>query len=165
MRPHPARSLLRDAVVTATMASATATGLGMCLARRRGKPAAALPHAIAHMTDGTRAARRQDGAERTLTGLALNFVGCLAWACVAETWARVRPYRQPLDVLARGLAMASTAYAVDMHVLPPHARPAYDEVLTGGARVALYASLAATLTGRAAMTQLAGAFGSNPHLG
>ena len=61
--------------------------------------------------------------------------------------------------------MASAAYAVDMHVLPPHAHPAYDQVLTGGARVALYASLAATLTGRAAIAQLAGALGSNPRLG
>ncbi len=165
MHTHPVRSLLRDAVITATMASATSTGLGMCLARRQGKPAAALPHAVAHMTDGTRAARRMKGSERTLTGLALNFVGCLAWACVAEAWAGVRPYRQPLDVLARGVAMAGAAYAVDMHLLPPHARPAYDQVLKGSARVALYASLAATLTGRAAIAQLAGALGSNPRLG
>ncbi len=165
MPREPIYRLLRDAALTALIASATCTGIGMRLARRRGKRPAALPNAVAHMTDGMPAARRQDWSGHTLRGLALNFAGCMAWACVAEAWASIRPFRQPADALARGAAMASAAYTMDMHVLPARARPAYDKVLARGERLTVYASLAATLTLRAAIAQLAGALGSGPRLG
>jgi hypothetical protein len=145
--------LLRDALVSAALASLTATGLAVELARRRGHKPPAVPNAVAHMAEGPKAAGRQDWSPHTAEGVMLNFAGCLAWSAVAEAWARLRPCRSPARALGRGAILAAMAYAVDQHVLPGRWRPAYDVVLTLPARLTVYASLAATLPLRPLMRQ------------
>ncbi len=57
--------------------------------------------------------------------------------------------------------MAGLAYFVDQHVIPAARRPAYDAVLPLPLRIAVYASLAATLTLRSALQR----FGTRGRLG
>jgi len=146
------RALLRDAVLSAALASASSTALGMFLTHRHGNPAPAVLNSVAHMggADG-RPAGRRDWSRYSVAGLALNYLGCLFWAGVGEAWARARPDEHCVDALTRGALMSSLAYAVDQHLLPARRRPAYDVVLPLPARLAVYASLALTLPLRSAL--------------
>jgi len=161
------RALLCDAVVTAALASASSTALGMFLTRRHGHPAPAVPNSVAHMGAGARAAKRGDWSRYSVAGLALNYLGCLFWASVGEAWARMRPHRHCVDALRRGALMAGLAYAVDQHILPARLRPAYDAVLPLPAQLTVYASLALTLPLRSALAAglARGALGSAHRLG
>jgi hypothetical protein len=144
-------ALFRDALLSAALASASSTALGMLLTRRHGHPAPAVPNSVAHMGAGSRAARRRDWSRYSAGGLALNYFGCLFWAGVGELWVRVQPDRHRGHALARGAVMSGLAYAVDQHLLPARLRPAYDAVLPLPARLAVYASLALTLPLRSAL--------------
>jgi len=138
-------TILRDTLRSSALASLTATALAVGLARRHGQRAPAVPNAVAHMAEGRRAAGRQDWSRHSAEGIALNFFGCLAWTCVAEGWAALRPYRDTGDALGRGATLAALAYVVDQHVLPRRWQPVYDVVLPLPARLAVYATLALTL--------------------
>lgn len=147
-------TLLRRALLSAALASASATGVAVALGCRRGHAAPAVPNSVARMAGGPVRSGREDWSRHTAAGVALNFAGCLAWAAVAETWARARPYRSPGTALARGAAVAGLAYVIDQHLLPARRRPAYDAVLPVQARVIVYASLALALPMRSALAQL-----------
>ncbi len=147
-------NLLARAVVSAAAGSAASSLVAALLGRHTGAGPAAPLNAVSHMVWGPHAVHRSRPRPKyTLTGLAINYAGCLFWAGVLEDWIEARPLRSTADALGRGALVAAAAYSVDYHGIPHEYRPGYELRLRRWGMACVYAALAVALPARAWLTR------------
>jgi hypothetical protein len=137
---------LARTVLTAGLACLASNAAAATAARSNGLPESAPINAVSRIIWPARSVhRRRASARYTLSGIAINYGGCLFWACLAEHRHDAQPAWTAGRALARGMLLAASSYAIDQLLLPPPWRPGYRRLLSTPQVVAIYATLAVTL--------------------
>ena len=138
---------LKNVAVSGTVAAiGTAIATAAVSQAENGDGAAAF-NAASHVVWGEKAAD-QDGlsARYTATGLAIHVTAMIGWAALQEIvfgrWARSGA---PARAAVSALTTASTAYALDYHVLPERLAPGIEKRLSPAAIAIAFGTLATML--------------------
>lgn len=103
-------------------------------------------NAISHIVRGESASNVEVlDAQHTAIGIALNALAVTGWAAVHEA---VLPRGSTPSVqraVATGAAVSALAYLTDFHLVPDRFTPGFEEHLSQGALLGVYATLALAL--------------------
>jgi hypothetical protein len=139
--------MLRDALVTGSIACvATLAAAALLGARERGSAVAPI-NATSHILWGEEAAQaRKPDLKHTVPGVALNEGACVFWAAFYEKAFGHRAERGDIAAaVAGGGATAALAYLVDYHLVSKRLTPGWELQLSGRALAVMYAALALSL--------------------
>jgi hypothetical protein len=139
--------MLRDALVTGSIACmATLAAAALLGARERGSAVAPI-NATSHILWGEEAAQaRKPDLKHTVPGIALNEGACVFWAAFYEKVFGRRAERGDVAAaVAGGGAIAALAYLVDYHLVSKRLTPGWELQLSGRALAVMYAALALSL--------------------
>ena len=139
--------MLRDALVTGSIACvATLAAAALLGARERGSAVAPI-NATSHILWGEAAAQaRKPDLKHTVPGVALNEGACVFWAAFYEKAFGRRAERGDIAAaVAGGGATAALAYLVDYHLVSKRLTPGWELQLSGRALAVMYAALALSL--------------------
>jgi len=145
--------VIRDALVSGSLASFGSTIALALAARGEGKAALRPINATSHWLHGDGAARHEafDGAH-TGVGYATNHAACIFWAVFFEAWLAGRK-RAPLPMLRDAVVMSAVAAAVDYGPTPKRFTPGWELVLSRKGMAVAYGGLALGLAAGALLTQ------------
>lgn len=139
--------MLRDALVTGSIACvATLAAAALLGARERGSAVAPI-NANSHILWGEEAAQaRKPDLKHTVPGIALNEGACVFWAAFYEKAFGGRAERGDVAAaVAGGGAIAALAYLVDYHLVSKRLTPGWELQLSGRGLAVMYAALALSL--------------------
>ncbi len=147
-------SLLRRALVSGTVASATSTAALALLARSEGKGALQPVNATSHWLGGEQAALfRGADLAHTAVGYATHHAATIFWAALFEAWIGSRRPVAPFAMLRHALVMSAVAAAVDYGATPKRFTPGWEFVLSKWSMAATYGALGLGLAAGALSTQ------------
>ncbi|MGI4953140.1 MAG: hypothetical protein ACRYGM_15155 [Janthinobacterium lividum] len=146
--------VMRDALVSGSLASVGSTIALALAARAEGKAALRPINATSHWLHGDGAARHEafDGAH-TGVGYATNHAACLFWAFFFELWLAGRRRRGTPAMLQDAVVMSAVAAAVDYGPTPKRFTPGWELVLSRKGMAVAYGGLALGLAAGALLTQ------------
>lgn len=133
-------SLLRDAIVSGSRASATSTA-ALALAGCRDCSSAFAPvNAISHWIWRERAIRRDDASLRyTAAGYAIHHIASVFWSCAFEGLGRLSGrQRSDNEVLLDAAAVTALAAVVDLRCTPQRLTPGFERRLEPVPLAAVY---------------------------
>ncbi len=137
-------SVLRSALVSGTVATATSAAALALLAVAAGKGAAQPLNATSHWLYGDEAAAFPHAdVDHTSVGYATHHAATIFWALFFEGWLARRPARSGLAATGRATAVAALAAAVDYTITPKRFTPGWELVLSKRAMAGVYAAMAA----------------------
>ncbi len=146
-------TILRRALITGTVASATSTVALALLALSEGKGALQPVNATSHWLNGEQSAGVQGfDTVHTAVGYATHHAATLFWAAIFETWIGARPPRTASHLVADAVTMSAIAAAVDYGPTPKRFTPGWEFVLSKRSMAAAYAAMAFGLAAGALMT-------------
>lgn len=134
---------VRNAMMTAGLATAVTTAAALFLSKLQTGRAAAGLNAISHIAWGDSAARvNAPDFKHTAVGAVLNAGAMGGWAAVHELLPRAR---SPLAAIAKGTLVSALAYLTDYYVVPKRLTPGFEKRFGPGAMLAMYGALAGAL--------------------
>ena len=146
--------LLRRAVVSGTVASATSTAALALLARLEGHGALQPINSTSHWLHGEKAAlHTRADLSHTAVGYATHHAATIFWAVFFEGWLGTRARRSPLPMARDALVMSAIAAAVDYIATPKRFTPGWEFVLSKRAMAATYGAMALGLAAGALVSQ------------
>jgi hypothetical protein len=139
--------ILQDAAEAAVIPGLATTAAVSLSGYLEDNNAAAPLNAVSHIPFGKEAFEQEDvSLKYTATGSALNAAAIASWATVYEaTFGRAARRGNVAAGVLGGAAVAGLAYVVDYYVVPKRLTPGFEERLSGGSMLAVYAVLGATL--------------------
>lgn len=147
-------NLVRNALVTAGIATAVTSAAALLLSKLQTGRAAAGLNATSHIIWGDSAGRVDaPDFKHTAVGAVLNAGAMASWAAVHELLPRAR---WPVAAIAKGALVSALAYVTDYYVVPKRLTPGFEKRFTAGAMLVMYSALAAALAaGESAATRRA----------
>ena len=123
-------ALLRDALVSGTIASAVSTAMLGLLAKAEGQAAAQPINATSHWLHGDGAGRVKDvDLKHTGTGYATHHAACVLWASLFETLRSAAPDGGPARIMRDAALVSVVAAVVDYGLVPKRLTPGWEEPL------------------------------------
>jgi hypothetical protein len=123
-------TLLRDSLVTGTVASAVTAIVLALLAKAEGAAPIQPINATSHWLHGEDAGKvRGIDASHTGTGLATHCGACLLWASLFETIRAAAPHAGPVRIVRDAAAVSTIAAVVDYGLVPRRLTPGWEEPL------------------------------------
>jgi hypothetical protein len=140
-----ARHIAEEAALSGTLAGLLSAAVLLACGRRETGSAAAPVNAESRWLRGDEALREDRASLRhTLTGFVTHQLSTVFWAGL---FALVRPRtsaRHPVrDAVLGGIATSATAVAIDYTLVPKRLRPGFEERLSTGSTVGVFAAIAA----------------------
>ena len=123
-------ALLRDSLVTGTVASAVSAAVLAMLAKAEGAAPIQPINATSHWLRSEDAGKvRNIDAVHTATGLATHYGACLLWASLFETIRAPTPHAAPVRIVRDAAAVSTIAAVVDYGLVPRRLTPGWEEPL------------------------------------
>lgn len=127
---HSLPDLLRDALVSGTIASAVSAAVLGLLAKLEGQAPVQPINATSHWLHGKEAGRVKDiDLEHTGTGYATHHAACVMWACLFETLRAAAPDARPARIMRDATLVSVVAAVVDYGLVPKRLTPGWEEPL------------------------------------
>jgi hypothetical protein len=141
-------TILRDALVSGTVAAGAITLVASLAARRTSGSAASALNATSHFLWGERAARKEGySLKYTATGFIANYGASIFWAFFYEALGGGKR-RRPVRALADAALVSAAAYITDYHLVPRRLTPGFELRVPPAALAAVYAALALGLASK-----------------
>ena len=133
--------MIRESLVSGTLAAAAVTLAASIAARRASGSAASALNATSHFLWGERAARAEGySLKYTATGFAANYGAAVFWALFYEALGRGRR-RSRTRALVDGALVSAAAYVTDYHLVPRRLTPGFEMRMPRAALACVYAAL------------------------
>jgi hypothetical protein len=127
---HSLPALLRNALLSGTIASAVNGAVLALLARAEGASAVQPINATSHWLHGDDAGKVTDiDARHTGTGLATHHAACVFWAALFETIRSAAPDAGLSRIVRDAAAVSVVAAIVDYGIVPRRLTPGWEEPL------------------------------------
>jgi len=150
---NPVR-ILRLAVISGSLASASSTATLALLARKEGKNALQPVNSTSHWLNGEKAALFTGiDLAHTAVGYATHHAATIFWAIFFERWIGPRRPLGAVPMLRDALILSAVAAAVDYGATPRRFTPGWELVLSKSSMIGAYIAMAAGLAAGALMTQ------------
>ncbi len=136
----------RQALVSGTLASVLSTAVLAVLGRSElGKPVAPT-NATSHWLWGDRAYAEHDASlKHTAVGYATHHASAVMWATIFERWLNYSGTFRPSEIVRDAAAMTAIASFVDYQLTPPRLRPGFEQHLSRGELLGVFAAFGAGL--------------------
>ncbi len=131
--------MFRRALVSGSLASVVSTAVIMAWSRRVDGATPAGTNAASQWVWDRPARRARAWTWRhTAVGYAIHHASSVFWATMFEAWRQ----RHPARPLAKASAVATLAYVVDYHVVPPRLSPGFEHRIARPGMLTTYAAFA-----------------------
>lgn len=131
----------RQAVVSGTLASVLSTAVLAIFGRSTLGKALAPTNATSHWLWGNQAYREHTASFRhTGVGYATHHASAMMWATIFERWLNYRNVLRTSEIVRDAAAMSAIASFVDYQLTPPRLRPGFEQHLSRGELLAVFAA-------------------------
>ena len=136
----------RQALVSGTLASGLSTAVLAMLGKTSLDKPLAPTNATSHWLWGERAYAEHDATLRhTAVGYATHHASSVMWATIFERWLNYSGALRPGEIVRDAAAMTAIASLVDYQLTPPRLRPGFEQHLSRGELLCVFAAFGAGL--------------------
>jgi hypothetical protein len=136
----------RQALLSGSLASALSTAALAMLGKLEVGNSVAPTNATSHWLWGDRAyAARAPSLRHTAVGYATHHASAVMWATIFERWLNHAQRLHAIEIVRDATAMTALASFVDYQLTPPRLRPGFEQHLSRGSLVGVFAAFGAGL--------------------
>lgn len=145
----------RQAVVSGTLASILSTAVLAFFGKSSMGKALAPTNATSHWLWGDEAYSEHDlSARHTGVGYATHHASAMMWATILERWLNHKGFVRPAEIVRDAAVLSAIASFVDYQLTPPRLRPGFEQHLSRGELLAVFAAFGLGLASGAILNRL-----------